>query len=104
MFYRIERDLVPVEIEVITEKTYWENDNSDEIITALPDEVRRYKAALERFQAAVERFESKIIRVDIRMIDFTPPVDNEPCGYCGSTQGYEENDDGWQQCINCGGV
>lgn len=102
MFYRIERDLVPIEINIITEKTYWENDGSDEVITIDPDEVRRYKAALERFQAAVERFESKTIRVDIRMIDFTPPV--EPCGYCSSTLGYEENDDGWIACLNCGGI
>jgi hypothetical protein len=104
MFYRIERDLVPVEVNIITEKTYWENDNTDEVITINPDEVKRYLVALERFQKAVERFESKTIRVDIRMIDFTPPPDNKPCGYCSSTLGYEENDDGWIACLNCGGV
>lgn len=30
--------------------------------------------------------------------------DNPPCGYCGSTAGFEENESGYDACINCHGV
>lgn len=26
-----------------------------------------------------------------------------PCGYCGSTDGFETETDGWARCVSCGG-
>lgn len=31
-------------------------------------------------------------------------VKQPPCGYCGSTAGFDRGPDGWDACRNCGGV
>ena len=28
----------------------------------------------------------------------------KPCGYCGSTEGFDRNEEGWLACRNCQGV